>query len=210
MNRLRRTGVTLQTLHEKHFDHGTILAQTSRPGLTIPKRTTCTYDDLLQWIKPQAAKMLVNGLRDRIFVPPLVDVGRNAIIPREPAPKITKESSRIKAHQWQQAGAIFALHRALGRLWVPFQFDDGSVKRVIFEDIQILSLSKIPDDVYISAPVPQESDPSGQIIKLAWEKHGSKREDAIYIRCNIKSALRVNQVTIEGEKKKAASVLSRL
>ncbi|TVY87731.1 Methionyl-tRNA formyltransferase, mitochondrial [Lachnellula willkommii] len=209
INRLRRTGVTLQTLDEKAFDHGIILAQTPRPGLAIPNGEICTYYDLLRWIKPQAAQMLVEGLRDRVFVPPLVDVGKHDINPK-PAPKITKEDTRIKAHQWGQPVDIFAHYRALGRLWALFQSDDGSVKRVILEDIEMLPVSEIPDDAYIWQPVPQKSDPSGQIHKSTWEMRGSKKQDAIYLRYGGVVALRVNQVTIEGEKKKAATVLSHL
>lgn len=209
INRLRRTGVTLQTLDEKAFDHGIILAQTPLPGLAIPSAGTCTYYDLLRWIKPQAAEILVEGLRDRVFIPPLVDIGKHDINPT-PAPKITKEDTRIKAHQWGQPYDIFAHHRALGRLWALLQSDDGSVRRVILEDMEIVPLSEIPADAYIWKPVPQESDPSGQIHKSTWEARGSKKEDAIYLRYGGVVALRVKQVTIEGEKKKAATVLSHL
>lgn len=90
------------------------------------------------------------------------------------------------------------------------QSDDGSVRRVILEDMEIVPLSEIPADAYIWKPVPQESDPSGQIHKSTWEARGSKKEDAIYLRYGGVVALRVKQVTIEGEKKKAATVLSHL
>ena len=200
-----RTGVTLQTLDEKAFDHGTILAQTPPRGLKIPGGMSCTYDDLLQFIKPKAAEMLVNGLRDRLFVPPLVDVGKFDCKQPQRAPKITKEDTRITGRHWQNAAAIHSRHRALGRLWATLKFGDGNAKRVIFEDFELLPLSAIPDDAYVW--VPEVLKPVGNVQKSRWEKRGSKGEDAIYIRC-MDHALRVSQITIEGKKKKAASKMA--
>jgi methionyl-tRNA formyltransferase len=198
-----KTGVTLQTLDEKSFDHGIILAQTPSPGHTIPRKESCTYNDLLRFIKPKAAEMLVSGLRRRAFVPPLVDVGEYDVKDPKNAPKITKEDMRIKLRHWPNADAVYARHRALGRLWSTVQFGGSIVKRVIFEDFEIMPASAIPKDAYIWVPA-DELNPVRQEVVSRWDKRGSKEDDAIYIRCG-NQALRVREITIEGEKKKAAS-----
>jgi methionyl-tRNA formyltransferase len=65
----RRTGMSLQTLHPTSFDEGVILAQTPWPGIDIPEG--CDYPTLLERMKPHGAEMLVNAIRNRLYVPPL-------------------------------------------------------------------------------------------------------------------------------------------
>ncbi|PBP25037.1 hypothetical protein BUE80_DR003979 [Diplocarpon rosae] len=128
------TGVTLQTLDDKSFDHGLILAQKQ---FHIPDRTRITYPQLLDFVKPQAAELLVNGIRDRVFVPPLVEV-RPYLVPKKltPAPKITSEDTRIDFHHPGATYSVPAIHRALGRLWGNFWLDPTTQRRLIFEDIE--------------------------------------------------------------------------
>ncbi|KAK2625251.1 hypothetical protein QTJ16_005620 [Diplocarpon rosae] len=128
------TGVTLQTLDDKSFDHGLILAQKQ---FHIPDRTRITYPQLLDFVKPQAAALLVSGLRDRVFVPPLVEV-RPYLVPKKltPAPKITSEDTRIDFHHPGATYSVPAIHRALGRLWGHFWLDPTTQRRLIFEDIE--------------------------------------------------------------------------
>lgn len=61
-------GCTLQTLHPKEFDRGHILAQTPAPGIPIPE--DCTSAQLLDVLAPEGARLLVDGLKQNLHVPP--------------------------------------------------------------------------------------------------------------------------------------------
>ena len=64
----QKTGVTLQTLDDKSFDHGIILAQTPDPFLSVPNWEHCTYNELLETISPKAANLLnTNAMQHRLF-----------------------------------------------------------------------------------------------------------------------------------------------
>ena len=139
-----RTGVTLQTLDFKHFDHGVILDQTPPPGFEIPNPNSCTVPELLKLVTPKAAQMLVNGIRNGVFVPPVKDAswrsskGEQKLIH---ATKIAPEDRHINWRDWSLA-EIFKRNRVLGPLWslarVGEQDHDRPpiMKRIIFTEIE--------------------------------------------------------------------------
>ncbi|KAM0287210.1 hypothetical protein ACHAQH_000524 [Verticillium albo-atrum] len=135
------TGVTLQTLHESKFDHGTILAQTPLPGIRVPPGTN--LQDLHGIITPPAAEMLVQGLRDGLHVPPLRSAGwtpsEQHLVGLRHAPKLTKQHKQILWREW--AADDFIRHEnVLGPLWSELQTRKGR-KRVIFEGLEVASAS---------------------------------------------------------------------
>lgn len=67
LRRLNKTGVTLQTLHPKHFDQGRIIDQTPAPGLSIPNEASANLDSLLSWIGPLGAEMLYKSIMASTF-----------------------------------------------------------------------------------------------------------------------------------------------
>jgi methionyl-tRNA formyltransferase len=67
LRRLTKTGVTLQTLHPKHFDQGRIIDQTPASGLSIPDEASATLDSLLTWIGPLGADMLYKNIMSGSF-----------------------------------------------------------------------------------------------------------------------------------------------
>ena len=110
------TGITLQTLHPTKMDHGTILAQTPYPGL---RHRVQSLPQLVSFIAPKGAEMLVESIRKGIFVPPLRDVGwceseRGSGI--RTAPKITTGDRRIQWQSWA-ADEILLRNRILGPLF---------------------------------------------------------------------------------------------
>ncbi|GKZ20648.1 methionyl-tRNA formyltransferase [Aspergillus brasiliensis] len=114
-----KTGVTLQTLHLKHFDHGAILAQTPAPGFDIPNPDTCTVPDLLSLVCPKGAEILVKGIREGLFVPPVEDAGWRASEGDGPlihAAKIKPEDRHIDWEHWSSLD-ISRRNRVLGPLW---------------------------------------------------------------------------------------------
>jgi hypothetical protein len=145
------TGVTLQTLHPVKFDHGAILAQTPLPGLKIPNASECTYQELLEFITPKAAEMLVQGIRNRLFIPDpnrlersqnsasskdinpssSTDTGRSL----RHAPKITAEDRHIDWKKWTMED-ILRRDRVLGRLWSFCQPKGKPKMRIVLEGLE--------------------------------------------------------------------------
>ncbi|KAG7119483.1 Methionyl-tRNA formyltransferase like protein [Verticillium longisporum] len=133
------TGITLQTLHESKFDHGTILSQTSLPGLPVPPGTN--LQALHDIVTPPAAEMLVQGLRDGVHVPPLKPVGRTPsqrdLAALRHAPKLTKQDRQVRWRAW--AADDFATRETvLGPLWSKLQTRRGR-KRVLFEGLEAVA-----------------------------------------------------------------------
>ena len=115
-----RTGVSLQTLHPEYFDHGAVLAQTPQPGIEIPRPSEITVPELTKLLASKGADMLVQGVRDRLHVPPLQTIEQplideNAALIR-PAPSIEPEDRRIDWKTWS-CETILRKERVLGPLW---------------------------------------------------------------------------------------------
>ncbi|KAL2828708.1 formyl transferase [Aspergillus cavernicola] len=113
------TGVTLQTLHLQHFDHGVILAQTPFPGFEIPNPDSCTVPELSDAVAPKGAEILVEGIRNGLFVPPVDDAGWYSSGRQENlihAAKIKPEDRHIEWGSWTSTD-ISRRNRVLGPLW---------------------------------------------------------------------------------------------
>ena len=90
----RYTGVSVQTLHPSRFDEGLILDQTPPPGLEIPDPDRIWFDELRDYLAPLGAKMLVDAIRHRLYIPPYKPVQFDPRLSRQSpvhAPKLTKE-----------------------------------------------------------------------------------------------------------------------
>ncbi|KAF7597461.1 Methionyl-tRNA formyltransferase [Aspergillus hancockii] len=114
-----RTGISLQTLHLKHFDHGVILQQTPPPGFEIPNPESCTVPELLDLVSPKGAEILVDGIRKGLFVPPVEDAGWRSPEEHEPlvhAAKIKPEDRHIDWANWTWLD-ISRRNRVIGPLW---------------------------------------------------------------------------------------------
>ncbi|KAG6314258.1 hypothetical protein E4U22_000181 [Claviceps purpurea] len=150
------TGVSLQTLDDKAFDRGIILAQTPPPGLPI------SPDDNLYSLKnntaAHGAKMLIQGLRDGLHIPPYRNVGWKAAQLKEQgiekpqhARKTTKEDSMIQPN-WT-AAEFFQRYRTFGKVWVNAVYNKSHhVNRIILEDVEPVTL----EDDYLEKLSPHE------------------------------------------------------
>jgi len=209
------TGVTLQTLHPEKFDNGMILAQTPTPGLKIPNPTGCTYPELLEFISPKAADFLVQGIRDRTYVPPLRSMGQIQRGPKSQlihAPKITAEDRQINWMAW--SSEVFARRaRVLGRLWTV-----SGKKRLIFEDCELVA---VPDPFWDLQRRREEKKANGTVyvepvcslfsLPVAHD-HGRYSGSvpfvldggSIILWRGGDKAVKVNKLTWEGEKQKSA------
>ncbi|WAO89659.1 Methionyl-tRNA formyltransferase [Fusarium falciforme] len=137
----QNTGVSLQTLDDKAFDHGTVLAQTPRPGIPIPPG--CTVQELTSLLAPIGAQMLVQGLRDGVHIPPHQRVDWKAEDLRDRklvhAPKVTKADGQINWGDWT-ADEFVRRVRVLGSIWTHAVNKKGQTKRLIFQDAEVASL----------------------------------------------------------------------
>ncbi|KAG4423041.1 hypothetical protein IFR04_003817 [Cadophora malorum] len=132
MRREKVGGVTLQTLDDKSFDHGKILAQEWFPL----DPDFMTYQKLLEQVMPAAAEILVEGLQNRLFVPPLVEDTRwQHKLPQKltHAAKITPKDKKVYWYTKSAALDIPARQNALGRLWTTVLVDPKTPKRLILE-----------------------------------------------------------------------------
>jgi methionyl-tRNA formyltransferase len=116
LKRRERTGVSIQTLHPTHFDQGSVLAQTSAPGMQIPRDMTATA--LQDQLATAGAQMLVDVLKSQKYVPPHQDAGWYAASkgPIEHAPKITKQDRFVDFSE-RTMDEILAIQQALGNPW---------------------------------------------------------------------------------------------
>lgn len=142
----------MQTLHPKLLDHGKILAQTS--PIDIPNPETCTVSELGDFLAPKGAELLIQGIRDRLFM-----LSDDKDDPAEDthnqdqhtwAPKIRREDSHINWHSWT-GEEILRRQRVLGPLWnmasVHGQHtcvdDATSLKRIIMQGISVESSPEV-------------------------------------------------------------------
>ncbi|KAF2002702.1 methionyl-tRNA formyltransferase [Amniculicola lignicola CBS 123094] len=171
------TGLSIQTLHPKHFDHGTILAQTPAPGIPIPPQSTPM--GLTQTLAPLGASLLLDVLKSRAFVPPLEDRGWYTGPPVSPAPKITKKDSGIC---FATMGSTEVLHRhhVLGDLWGTLQTGE----RIVMHSVHPTQYRCSSDD----GLVPQE----GQ---------SAQGEEGFYQRCSDGAIVVVEESTVAGGKR---------
>lgn len=111
------TGVSVQTLHPKYFDQGTILAQSPAPGICMGSNPSA--EALKTQLATLGAEMLVHVIKSGRYLPPLQDVGwyakegGNAM---HHAPKITKQNRFIDFHM-ADLSEVMATHAALGDCW---------------------------------------------------------------------------------------------
>jgi methionyl-tRNA formyltransferase len=128
-----RTGVTVQTLHQKHFDRGDILAQTPPPGLEV--QPDATPSDLVSQLGKHGGQMLVDVLRLRAYVPPIADAGwyGQSGGPIDHAEKITPEHTYVDFASTTLED-IMTRHRVLEHhLWC--RLPNHNRERVMLNDI---------------------------------------------------------------------------
>lgn len=175
------------------FDRGTILAQTPYPG--IPHWTS-NVEDLSSLVMPKAAKMLVDGLRNRVFLHPLQDVGwcqdDQQLTAARRAPKITTEDRHIDWKTWT-AENIMRKQSVIGPLWNYCQCMVSGIqgtKRIIWT----------PGFVNVSS----DCEAPEQIGKPVLLRLGSTGHQLLVRTCD-GQVLRVERAKVEGGKTEAVA-----
>ena len=182
-------GVTVQTLHPKHFDRGRILAQTPPPGWGHRCRTV---PELLKQVAPAGADMLLKCIKRRLY---LVDNDNPeemqdtketaaAAAAARAAPKITSNDRFINWETWT-AEEIMRRHRVIGPLWSSARFtDEEKSERRIIWSTGFDQTSNIP---IVDIPV-------GQPVIIGTESSAQNT----YVRTCDNRMLAIGEIKIEG------------
>ncbi|RDW61058.1 hypothetical protein BP6252_12441 [Coleophoma cylindrospora] len=209
---VKSTGVSLQTLDEKAFDRGIILATTGK--LIIEENSR--YEDVLEMLTPKAAELLREGIRKKVYVPPLEAVkapDMPAEVKQMSAPKITPEDRRI---DWRKSADVLArYHRVLGSLWVEVAYPLQEPKRWIFGDVEECSEGTINEAMTKSV----EEDPSLEssekeklpstipFLETSHIEYVDGGDGAIIFKTSDGRGVKVRQITVAGQKKRSAAVV---
>lgn len=204
MRNEKYTGVSLQTLDPKAFDHGVVLAQTPSPGVPIPAGTT--LQQLTVSLAKVGAEMLVQGLRDGVHVPPysnagwMVDQLKGEELVH--APKVSKGESQINWFEWNSTDVARFLN-IFSTVWTHARNDKGKFKRVLLLDAESVS----------------EHDVTGRGEEIVFrfergnEGHDVRRDvrvddehDAFFIQMTGESWVRVRNVKVDGKTTQMAKV----
>ncbi|KAM5352460.1 hypothetical protein ACJ41O_005183 [Fusarium nematophilum] len=205
LNGYQHTGVSLQTLDDKAFDHGTVLSQTPRPGIQIPPG--CTVQELTSLLAPIGAQMLVHGLRGGVHVPPRQNAGwKSEDLNDEPlahAPKVTKADGQVNWAEWTAEEFVRRI-RVLGSVWTHVANKEGQEKRLIIQDAEVM----LPEDVAVHGGL------ASFVQKLGTETVGSpyeamlsdQRDGSCSIQLSNGDLVRVRRVKEEGKPERDAMV----
>ncbi|KZL85218.1 formyl transferase [Colletotrichum incanum] len=233
LQRRTHTGITLQTLHHKSFDHGTVLSQTPLPGIPVPEN--CTTQRLHDIVTPLAAEVLVEGLRKGLHVPPLKDVGWQ---PNEEerqqlnhAPKVTNHDRQINWSKWT-ADDVVLRQRVLGPVWCSaYHHDSQKIMRLKFGDTEVVERPDRINQYYrrrslrkkgelAVEDIPGE-DQDVKFVSWIWQPEGKTQDrgswvahrtpffededgKSILIPSAGSSCLKLSTITVEGSRSKPA------
>lgn len=177
--------MTVQTLHTKHFDQGTILAQTPYPGF---EHGCKTVSELLALMSTKGAEMLVHCINNHLYLQ-----SAESFIRRQEdritgtaraAPKITSQDKYIDWDTWT-GEVIVRRHLAIGPLW-SFVKTARNTRRLIWT-----SGFSVSEEVAVGIDLPV-----GQLVVLGNDSFVD--EQVAYIRTCDDQVLKVNTVKIEG------------
>lgn len=177
-----RSGVTVQTLHPKHFDKGTILAQTPYPGF---EHGCSTVPELLTLTSTKGAEMLVQAIIKRLYLQSTNSLGNvkddRVTATARAAPKVTSQDKFIDWNTWT-AEAIIRRHLVIGPLW-------SLVKNA--ETVRRLVWTTGFEEVTVNTDLPV-----GRLVVFGNEDRID--EQVAYVRTCDDRVLKVNRIKIEG------------
>ncbi|ODA82613.1 hypothetical protein RJ55_01121 [Drechmeria coniospora] len=192
-------GISLQTLDDKAFDHGTVLAQTPAPGLPI--HPGASLHEVIDDAAAAGAEMLVQGLRNGLHIPPHQSVAGRSIpgLPLTHAPKVTKADSEVDWDAWASVGDFARRIRVFSSVWTRTVLADGHAeKRLLFLDAEEVT----------------EATAAGEEYSIAFA-HGDGRRTQRTVRvgtdgsCTLhlaaRSWLRVRRVRVDGKRDQDAA-----
>ncbi|KAL1960198.1 hypothetical protein VTO42DRAFT_8741 [Malbranchea cinnamomea] len=196
-----KTGITLQTLDTKEFDHGLILDQTPAPGFDIPDPETCDVPRLLSLVSEKGAQMLLDGIRNRVFVPPLKPISSSSTEGGRALRRATKIRTEDRHPDWSTWtwDRIRRYQRVIGPLWntalirgdSPLPGQATLRKRIIFTKMEGINPSVLGISPFIVEPGLPFADA---------RHHTIGNEEALYVFTVDGSLVRIDELKVEGEK----------
>lgn len=139
------TGVSIQTLHPRHFDQGSVLAQTPKPGVPISRTTTSK--ELQDELAEQGAEMLVDVLRDGRYLEPK-ECERWYEGPMDHAPKVTKEDRQILFEKIT-VDDVMRMQNALGDPWCVLPNGDRVILHHVVDSGMLDTQESRPPGLYV-------------------------------------------------------------
>lgn len=177
-----------------------MLYQTPHPGITAPP--DCTVQELTNLLAPVGAQMLVQGLRDGVYVPPHQNKGwkgeeldQGQLVH---APKISKADGHIRWSSWKADDIVRAI-RVLGSVWTEAVSRKGETKRLIFQDAETVSTGDVKTNGTTVRFLGHGSDSFSALV--------SDQGDGSYaIKTPDDKMIRVKKVKVEGKPERPADV----
>ncbi|KAF3077108.1 hypothetical protein CFAM422_000479 [Trichoderma lentiforme] len=198
------TGVSLQTLDPKVFDHGTVLVQTPSPGLPIPAGTT--LQNLTEALAKVGAEMIVQGLRDGLHVPPYTDAGWMGKQLKDEelvhAPKVGKGESQIKWSEWTPSH-FERFVNIFNTVWTQAKNNKGKFKRVLFWDAEAVPEHDVmgrDGEVVFRFESGNEGKDIQKAVRIDDER------DAFYVQTAQGGWVRVKSVKVDGKTTQTARI----
>ncbi|KAL7942176.1 formyl transferase [Trichoderma barbatum] len=198
------TGVSLQTLDPKAFDHGIVLSQTPSPGLPIP--AGATLQGFTESLANVGAEMLVQGLRDGLHVPPYTDAGWMAKQLKDDgldhAPKVGKGESQISWSEWTTSH-FERFVNIFKTVWTHARNDKGKFKRVLFLDAQSVPAHEVTgrnEEIVFRFEVGNEGRDFPMTVRVDDER------DAFYVQTAHEGWVRVKSVKVDGKTTQTARI----
>jgi methionyl-tRNA formyltransferase len=178
------------------------LDQTPAPGIDIPNPETCTVPELLDLMSRKSAEMLVKGIRERIFVPPLTDAGwreAEGVDDLIHATKIKTEDRHVDWQHWTWMDISRRL-RVLGPLWsialVPVKSSDGGFT---FQKKRII-LSKIEEaPKHVQGSEKMALVPGVPFVPMRVPEFSSQDDEALFSYTADGRLLRLREIKVEGQ-----------
>jgi len=127
---IRKTGISLQTLHPKKFDRGHVIAQ---DAFELSDDLRQSYTEFREHMAERGAKLLIDNLRTGAFIPPYAPADNRVIATASEAPKLSKEDAHVDWQKWS-SDYILRAQKAMGTLWSVWKYDtldkaSGKVER---------------------------------------------------------------------------------
>ncbi|PHH59830.1 hypothetical protein CDD81_2466 [Ophiocordyceps australis] len=169
----RHFGISLQTLDERRFDHGVVLAQTPRPGEPIAH--DAHLKDVWSRASEAGAQMLMQGLRDGLHVPPY-----RSVIPEEEekdlthAHKVVKADSYVQWEKWKTFGDFDLRYRVVNWVWFWAYNRLNTLSRVIIHEMRPCSMESIESRIHQKGTLSVTDQMVGQRLEIPvviFDKH---------------------------------------
>jgi methionyl-tRNA formyltransferase len=147
--------------------------------------------------------MLVQGLRDGLYVPPHQNKGWKGeeLDTRQlvHAPKVSKADGHIGWSSWTADDIVRAI-RVLGSVWTEAVSNKGVTKRLIFQDAEIITPSDVKTDGTTVRFVEGQGSDSFSALVL------DQGDGSYAIRTSDDKIIRVKKVKVEGKPERWADV----